>query len=155
LLDYPSRVWGVPLVITVSPSVMGLAHLLSLLILLPTLFRVMGSHSDNNCIYTKFKNKMYIFLVMYVDDILLSNCDKKLLLETKRFLSLKFDKKDMGEASYVLRMAIHRDKQRYIKTSTENIHKKYILKRYRMHKWYHILQLSETLLMLKFVLALT
>jgi hypothetical protein len=25
---------------------MGLAHLLSLLILLPTLFRVMGSHSD-------------------------------------------------------------------------------------------------------------
>lgn len=98
---------------------------------------------------------MYIFLVMYVDDILLSNCDKKLLLETKRFLSLKFDKKDMGEASYVLRIAIHRDKQRYIKTSTENIHKKYILKRYRMHKWYHILQLSETLLMLKFVLALT
>jgi Na+-transporting methylmalonyl-CoA/oxaloacetate decarboxylase gamma subunit len=27
-------------------TVMGLAHILSLLILLPTLFRVMGSHSN-------------------------------------------------------------------------------------------------------------
>jgi hypothetical protein len=41
MLDYPSRAWGVPPVITNSPSVLGLAHLPSLLIPLLALFRVM------------------------------------------------------------------------------------------------------------------
>ena len=42
----------------------------------------------DNCVYTKFKNGKFIFLVLYVDDILLVSSDVSLLLETKKFLSL-------------------------------------------------------------------
>ena len=57
---------------------------------------------EDNCVYVKSKNGKYIFLVLYVDDILLTSSDVNLLLETKKFLSSKFDMKDLGEASFVL-----------------------------------------------------
>ena len=44
-----------------------------------------------------------------MDDILLASSNVSLLLETKNFLSTNFDMKDLGEASYVLRIEIHRD----------------------------------------------
>jgi hypothetical protein len=69
-------------------------------------------NEENNCIYTKFKNGKIIFLVLYVDDILLANSDVHLLLKTKGFLSSHFDIKDLGEASYVLGIEIHQDKEK-------------------------------------------
>ena len=53
------------------------------------------------------KNGKFIFLVLYVDDILLASSDVSLLLETK-----KFDMKDLGEASFVLGIEIHRDRSK-------------------------------------------
>ena len=44
----------------------------------------------------------YIFLVLYVDYILLATNDTDLLVETKQLLFSHFDKKDLGEATYVL-----------------------------------------------------
>lgn len=58
--------------------------------------------------FSKFKERRVIFLVLYVDGILLSNGDENLLLESKRFLSLHFNMKDLGDASYLLRIEIHR-----------------------------------------------
>ena len=66
-------------------------------------------NKKDNCIYAKFKNRKFIFLILYVDDILLASSDVDLLLETKKFLSLKFYIKDLGEALFVLRIEIHRD----------------------------------------------
>jgi hypothetical protein len=57
---------------------------------------------EDNCVYAKFKNGKYIFLILYVDDTLLASSDVNLLLETKKFLSSNFDMKDLGEASFVL-----------------------------------------------------
>jgi hypothetical protein len=48
----------------------------------------------------------FIILILYVDDILLS--DKNVLYETKGFLSSNFDMKNLGDASYVLGIEIHR-----------------------------------------------
>ena len=62
---------------------------------------------EENYIYAKFKSGKYIFLVLYVDDILLKSSDVSLLRETKKFLSSSFDMKDLGEASYVLGIEIH------------------------------------------------
>ena len=62
---------------------------------------------EDNCVYAKFKNEKYIFLVLCVDDILLASSDVNLLLEIKKFLSSKFDMKDLGEASFVLGIEIH------------------------------------------------
>ena len=61
---------------------------------------------EDNCVYAKFKNGKFIFLVLYVDDILLASSDLSLLLKTKKFLSSKFDMKDLGEASFVLGIKI-------------------------------------------------
>ena len=61
------------------------------------------------CIYLKISGSKFIFLVMYVDDILLANSDLGLLHETKRYLSKNFDMKDMDEASNVIGIEIFRD----------------------------------------------
>ena len=64
---------------------------------------------EDNCVHAKFKNGKFIFLVLYVDDILLASSDVSLLLETK-----KFDMKDLGEASFVLEIEIHRDRRKMV-----------------------------------------
>ena len=61
------------------------------------------------CIYMKVSGSKYIFLVLYVDDILLAANDTDLLFETKWLLFGHFDAKDLGEASYVLGIQILRD----------------------------------------------
>jgi hypothetical protein len=65
-------------------------------------------NEEDNCIYAKFGNGKFIFLILYVDDILLASSDVSLLLETKMFLSSNFDMKDLAEASFVLGIEIHR-----------------------------------------------
>lgn len=57
---------------------------------------------NDNYIYAKFKNGIFIFLVLYVNNVLLAQgVIKNLLLETKRFMSSHFDIKDLREVSYV------------------------------------------------------
>ena len=68
----------------------------------------------DNCIYVKFKGSKFTILVLYVDDILLASSDKDMLFETKRFLSWNLDMKDLGDASYVLGIEIHRDRSKGI-----------------------------------------
>ena len=56
--------------------------------------------------YHKFIGSKYIFLVLYVDDIVLATNDIGMLNETKRFLSRNFEMKDLGNASFVLGIEI-------------------------------------------------
>ena len=44
---------------------------------------------EDNCVYAKFKNGKFIFLILYVDDILLASSDVSLLQETKKFCPQK------------------------------------------------------------------
>jgi len=55
-----------------------------------------------DCMYHRFSGSKHIFLILYVGDILLATNDKENLHETKRFLSKKFEMKDLGEASFIL-----------------------------------------------------
>ena len=75
---------------------------------------------EDNCVYAKFKNEKYIFLVLYVDDILLASSDVNLPLKTKKFLSSKFDMKDLGEATFVLGIEIHRDREKRVLGLSQN-----------------------------------
>ena len=50
----------------------------------------------DRCIYLKVSGSKIIFLILYVDDILLATNDLGLLYETKNFLSKNFEMKDMG-----------------------------------------------------------
>ena len=59
-------------------------------------------------VYHKFNGSKHIFLVLYVDDILLVTNDIGLLHETKRFISNNFKMVYLGDASFVLGIKIHR-----------------------------------------------
>lgn len=47
-----------------------------------------------------------------MDDILFASIAESLLRETKEFLSINFEMKDLGEASDILRIEIHKDRAR-------------------------------------------
>jgi hypothetical protein len=88
---------------------------------------------EDNCIYAKFKNGKYIYLILYVDDILLARSDVNLLLETKKFLSSNFDMKDLGEPSFVLGIEIHRDRSKGVLGLSQKAYLEKVLKKYSMH----------------------
>ena len=87
----------------------------------------------DDCIYHKFSGSKQIYLVLYVDDILLATNDIGMLHETKRFLSKKFEMKDLGDASFVLGIQIHRDRSRGILGLSQKSYIEKILKRFDMH----------------------
>jgi len=62
--------------------------------------------------YLKIKRSKFIFLVLYVHDILLTSTDLGLLHETKEYLVKNFKMVDMGETSYVIGIEIFRDRSR-------------------------------------------
>jgi hypothetical protein len=90
-------------------------------------------NDEDNCIYAKFRNEKFIFLILYVDDILLASSDVSLLLETKMFLSSNFDMKDLGEASFVLEIEIHRDRRKGVMGLSRKTYLEKVLKKFSMH----------------------
>lgn len=87
----------------------------------------------DDCVYQKFSGSKYIFLVLYVDDILLATNDISMLVQTKRFLKENFEMKDLGEASFVLGIEIHRDRPRGILGLSQKSYIDKVLKRFGMH----------------------
>ena len=82
---------------------------------------------EDQCIYIYIKcsNSVFISMSSYVDDILIVGNDKKLIDATKKSLSLTFEMKDMGKASYVLGVKILKDRsKRQLSLSQEIYNKK-------------------------------
>ena len=52
--------------------------------------------------YKKNNSNVVVFLVLYVDDILLIENDVGTLLSIKVWLSAQFNMKDLGESSHIL-----------------------------------------------------
>ena len=52
--------------------------------------------------YKRRSKNMVVFLILYVDDILLIENDVGTLSSVKVWLSIQFDMKDLGEASHIL-----------------------------------------------------
>jgi len=86
----------------------------------------------DQCIYQKVSGSHICFLVLYVDDILLATNDKGMLYDVKQFLSRNFDMKDMGEASYVIGIKIHRDRNRGILGLSQEAYINKVLERFNM-----------------------
>ena len=57
---------------------------------------------DEPCVYKKCSGKVVVFLILYVNDILLIGNDVGTLSSVKVLLSVQFDMKDLGEASHIL-----------------------------------------------------
>src|SRR3954463_8605162 len=67
------------------------------------------------CIYKKVSGVSVVFLVLYVDDILLIGNDIELLESVKGYLNNSFSMKDLGEAAYKLSIKISKDRSRQLR----------------------------------------
>ena len=67
-------------------------------------------NEDEPCVYKKVSGSMIVFLVLYVDDILLIGNDVPTLQQVKSWLGKCFSMKDLGEAAYILGIRIYRDR---------------------------------------------
>ena len=56
---------------------------------------------DESCVYKRHQDKVVMFLVLYIDDILLIENDVGVMSSVKVWLSSQFDMKDMGEAKFI------------------------------------------------------
>ena len=66
-------------------------------------------NEDEPCVYKKVSGSAIVFLVLYVDDILLIENDIPTLKNIKSWLGNYFSIKDLGKAAYILGIKIYRD----------------------------------------------
>ncbi|KAL9269976.1 Retrovirus-related Pol polyprotein from transposon TNT 1-94-like protein [Drosera capensis] len=83
--------------------------------------------------YIKRSNDNVLILALYVDDILLADNDMDLIIMTQRWLSLTFEMKDMGEASYMLGVKVVRDRSKKLLGLSQEFHVKKIIQRFCMN----------------------
>ena len=89
---------------------------------------------DEACVYKKEDGNSRIFLVLYVDDILLMGNDKSALQEVKDWLSQRFMMKDLGEATYILGIRIYRDRSQRLLGLSQSTYIDKVLKRFSMEQ---------------------
>jgi len=75
-------------------------------------------------VYKKEIGNVVVFLILYVDDILLIRNDIPMLQSIKTSLNNSFSVKDLGEATYILGIKIYRDRSKKF-TYALNVSSKY------------------------------
>jgi len=73
-------------------------------------------------IYKWVNGSVIVFIVLYVDDILLIGNDIAALQGIKVWLSLQFSMKDLDEASFILGMKIYRDRSKRLLGLFQSVH---------------------------------
>ena len=74
-----------------------------------------------------------VFLLLYVDDILLVRNNVPMLQETKNSLERCFQMKDLGEAAFILGIKIYRDRSRRHIGLSQSAYLDKILKKFNMN----------------------
>nr|GFD04601.1 retrotransposon protein, putative, Ty1-copia subclass [Tanacetum cinerariifolium] len=74
-----------------------------------------------------------VFLILYVDDILIMGNKIPRLKEVKDYLGKYFSMKDLGEAAYIPGIKIYKDRSRQLIGLSQSAYIDKILKKYNMH----------------------
>jgi len=61
--------------------------------------------------YNKLRSEEYIYLLLYVDDMLIAFKSRSAIDKLKKYLSFEFEMKDLSEAKKVLGMENERDRK--------------------------------------------
>ena len=91
-----------------------------------------SQNNDEPCVYKKTSGSAVIFLVLYVDDILLMGNDVSVLQSVKIWMCKQFSMKDLGEATYILGIRIYRDRSRRLLGLSQSMYIDKMLKRFSM-----------------------
>ena len=83
-------------------------------------------------VYKRHQDKVVMFLVLYVDDILLIGNDVGVMSSVKIWLSRQFDMRDLGEANFILRIKLWRDHKNKILGLSQAGHIDKVLERFSM-----------------------
>jgi hypothetical protein len=67
---------------------------------------------EEPCVYKKVNGSAIVFLILYVDDILMIGNDILMMEVVKSSLRKSFSMKDLGEAVYILGIKIYRDRSK-------------------------------------------
>ena len=62
------------------------------------------------CVYVKADNSSKVFIVLSVDDLLVTGSSEVVISKTKAFLMTKFALKDLGDVSLIKGMRVSRDR---------------------------------------------
>ncbi|KAJ9545086.1 hypothetical protein OSB04_024793 [Centaurea solstitialis] len=87
---------------------------------------------DEPCVYVRTSGSIVVFLVLYVDDILLMGNDIPTLQSVKTWLGKCFSMKDMGDATYILGIKIYRDRSRRLISLSQSTYIDKVLKKFNM-----------------------
>ncbi|KAJ9565695.1 hypothetical protein OSB04_001661 [Centaurea solstitialis] len=87
---------------------------------------------DEPCVYVRTSGSIVVFLVLYVDDILLMGNDIPTLQSVKTWLGKCFSMKDMGDAAYILGIKIYRDRSRRLIGLSQSTYIDKVLKKFNM-----------------------
>ena len=89
-------------------------------------------NKDEPCVYKKVSGSAIVFLVLYVDEILLIGNDIPTLQNVKSWLRNYFSIKDLGEATYILGIKIYRDISRKLIGLSQSTYIDKVLNRFSM-----------------------
>ncbi|GKB11700.1 putative RNA-directed DNA polymerase [Tanacetum coccineum] len=92
------------------------------------LLKIVMSH----CVYRKASGSNVVFLILYVDDILIMGNNIPRLKEVKDYLGKCFSMKDLGEAAYILGIKIYRDRSLRLIGLNQSAYIDKILKKFSM-----------------------
>jgi hypothetical protein len=87
----------------------------------------------DHSVYSKQVGNHFIYVVLYVDDMLLAGNNMDVIKEVKSQLSSKFDMKDLGAANFILGMEIKRDRANRKLWLNQRKYVETILQRFNMH----------------------
>ena len=89
-------------------------------------------NEDEFCVYKKVSGSAIVFLVLYVDDILLIGNDIPILQNVKSWLGNCFSMKDLGEVAYILGIKIYRDRSKRLIGLSQSTYIDNVLNRFSM-----------------------
>lgn len=85
----------------------------------------------NCCVYFKvLKSSVYVFLLLYVDDMLLASRDREVIEDLKLLLKSEFDMKDLGKTNKILGMELKRNRRKYLLFLTQENYLKKVIAAY-------------------------
>ena len=91
--------------------------------------------SYNNCVYIRWlENGVGIFLLLYVDDMLVASVDRKEIDKLKWQLSREFEMKDLGKAKKILGIEIIRDENKGVLKISQRAYLEKVLERFGMRE---------------------
>lgn len=92
------------------------------------------SSYDSCAYYKSYGEGKVIYLLLYVDDMLVAAKDMREVQKLKDLLSSEFEMKDLGPARRILGMDIHRDREKCVLTLSQGAYVTKVLKKFMMEE---------------------